>query len=358
MQYNILYIIYEEIMKYKSCHLIEHGISINVDSIQACCLSRDFDKGLLKIINKYENNTINWDEIFAIKRQQRKFQKNEDLPACEGCYNLRIEDWDEEDYISFINFDHWSQCNSNCIYCGVQANKPKTKNNVLNSIKALIKLGKFKNNGEITFQGGEPTILKEFDDLLKLFIKQGSKIRIHSSGILFSRAIRDGLKHGLVTVVISPDSVSSDVYKSVKRVDKSSKVWDNIKHYRKNLNGDLASLVKVKYIIIPGVNDSLDEISDFLAKLKSLDIKSVIVDVEYTYANSNANNISPHVYILMDYIQHFCNQNCMSYDLYDSALYADKNRTFPKTENFDTQTLKNDINKYSTQNVSLNVKYF
>ena len=47
-------------MKYKSCHLIEHGISIDVDSIKACCLSREFDKGQLMIIPKYENNKIFW----------------------------------------------------------------------------------------------------------------------------------------------------------------------------------------------------------------------------------------------------------------------------------------------------------
>ena len=248
-------------MKYKSCHLIEHGISINVDSIQACCLSREFNKGQLKILPKYENNKIDWDTLFKIKKEQRQHQQEKDLPACEGCYNLREEDWDEEDYLSFINFDHWSQCNSNCIYCGVQTNKPKTKNNVLNAIKELIKQDKFRNNGEITFQGGEPTVLKEFDPLLNLFLKQGSKVRVHSSGILFSRAIRDGLKKGAVTVVISPDSCDKETYKKVKRVDKSNKVWDNIKHYRKGLKQEFAPNVKVKFIIIPGINDTIEEIT-------------------------------------------------------------------------------------------------
>ena len=344
-------------MRYKSCHLIEHGISINVDCVQACCLSRGFNKGLLMILPEFKNNEINWEELFSIKRQQRKYQQQKDLPACEGCYNLREEDWDEEDYISFINFDHWSQCNSNCIYCGVQANKPKTKNNVLPAVKELIKQKKFRNTGEITFQGGEPTVLKEFDELLKLFLKQGSKVRVHSSGILFSRAIRDGLKKGTVTVVISPDSVYKDTYKTVKRVNKSNKVWDNIKHYRKNLKEEFENLVKVKYIIIPGVNDTFEEINDFLKKLKELLIKSVIVDVEYTYANTNADNISPHVYILMDYIQHFCQENGMTYDLYDSALYADRSRKYEKTTDFNVEVINRQILKYSKENEAKNIKY-
>ena len=344
-------------MKYKSCHLIEHGISIDVDSIKACCLSRDFDKGQLMIVPKYFDSKIDWNTLFNIKREQRKFQQQKDLPACEGCYNLREEDWDEEDYISYINFDHWSQCNSNCIYCGVQANKPKTKNNILGAIKELIKLGKFKNNGEITFQGGEPTVLKEFEPLLNLFIKAGSKVRIHSSGILFSRAIREGLKKGAVTVVISPDSAYKETYKTVKRVDKFNRVWDNIKHYRKNLKLEMQELVKVKYIIIPGINDTFEEITEFINRIKQIDIKSVIVDIEYAYANRNINNVSPHVYMLMDYIENFCNQNNINYDLYDSAKYAVQNRTFEKTTDFELEQLKNKIENFKKENLEKNIKY-
>lgn len=345
-------------MKYKSCHLIEHGISIDVDTVKACCLSREFNKGQLMVEYKYENGKIDWEHVFFVKKNHRTHQKNKrDLPSCEGCYNLREEDWDDEDYISYINFDHWSQCNSNCIYCGVQRNKPKTKNNVLNAVKELIKLGKFRNNGEITFQGGEPTILSEFENLLKLFLKQGSKVRIHSSGILFSRAIREGLKKGAVSVVISPDSASEEVYKSVKRVDKSREVWRNIKHYRRNLKAEFQNLVKVKYIIIPGVNDNLIEIDEFLNKLKKIDIKSLIVDIEYTYANTNIDNISEHVYMLMDYMENFALRNNMEYDLYDSAKYAEQNRKFEKVTNFDPDDFSREFNKIQWENLKQNINY-
>ena len=53
-------------MKYKSCHLIEHGISINADSIKACCLSREFDKGQLMIEHKFENGVIDFDHLFFV----------------------------------------------------------------------------------------------------------------------------------------------------------------------------------------------------------------------------------------------------------------------------------------------------
>lgn len=345
-------------MRYKSCHLIEHGISIDVDSIKACCLSREFNKGMLMVEYTFENDTIDWEHLFFVKRNQRKHQQNNrDLPACEGCYNLREEDWDEEDYISFINFDHFSECNSSCIYCSVRRRKKRTKNSTLKAVKELIKQGKFRNNGEITFQGGEPTLLKEFEELLNLFIKQGCNIRIHSSGILFSRAIRNGLKKGAVSVVISPDSASKNIYRMIKRTDKSDEVWKNIAHYRRRLKDGNEKLVRVKYIIIPGVNDSLEEVTEFLNKIKKLDIKSVIVDFEYTYANKNKGNVSPHVYILNDYIEHFCQENDIEFSLYDSALYAQKDRTFEKTTDFSNRNLSVEIEKYKRENWKLNIRY-
>ncbi len=334
-------------MKYKSCHLIEHGISLDIDSIKACCLSREFNKGMLMIEHRFENNTIDWEHLFFVKRNQRTHQKNgRDLPACEGCYNLREEDWDDEDYISYVNFDHWSECNSHCIYCGVHKNKPKTKNNALNAMKDLIKKGKFRNNGEITFQGGEPTVLKEFNELLKLFLKQGCRVRIHSSGILFNREIRNGIKKGVVSVVISPDSASPITYRKIKRVDKSEAVWKNIIHYRRGLNDEKAKLVRVKYIIIPGINDNFEEVTEFLNKIKKLNIKSVIVDFEYAYANNNAGKIFPHIFILNDYIEHFCKENEIEYHLYDSALYAERDRKFKKTTDFSPENLIKEINYY------------
>lgn len=153
--------------------------------------------------------------------------------------------------------------------------------------------------------------------------------------------------------MISPDSAERETYKRVKRVDKSNKVWDNIKHYRKGLNSELAQNVKVKFIIIPSVNDTYEEINSFLNKIKDLDIKSVIVDVEYTYANRNIKNISPHVYMLMDYIENFANKNNISYDLYDSAKYAVQNRTCEKFTDFDIELFE----KYKKENENKNIKY-
>ena len=59
----------------------------------------------------------------------------------------------------------------------------------------------------------------------------------------------------------------------------------------------------------------------------------------------------------MDYIENFAKQNKMSYDLYDSALYIDRNRKFEKTTNFDLENLNITIEKYKQENIQYNIKY-
>ena len=47
----------------------------------------------------------------------------------------------------------------------------------------------------------------------------------------------------------------------------------------------------------------------------------------------------------------------MSYDLYDSALYVDRNRKFEKTTDFDFENLNITIEKYKQENIQYNIKY-
>ena len=59
----------------------------------------------------------------------------------------------------------------------------------------------------------------------------------------------------------------------------------------------------------------------------------------------------------MDYIENFCNQNNINYDLYDSAKYAVQNRTFEKTTDFELEQLKNKIENFKKENFEKNIKY-
>lgn len=316
-------------MRYDSCHLLEHGISIEKEVIKNCCLAKPTNELEPIVLESYDAQNIDWDKLFENKRRQRQAQKMAKIPECQGCYVSENEDWDEEDYLSYINFNHWMKCNSNCIYCYTQYAQDKSSQNIYPAIVELINRKQFRNTGEITFQGGEPTILEEFDDLINLFLDQKSKIRVHSSGILYSKAIERGLKEGLLTVVISPDAGDAETYKKVKRVNSFNKVCENIKKYSDLLDENTKHLLQVKYIIIPGYNDSIKEIDKWLKIVKQANVKNIIFDVEFIYQKNNP-VMSKHMYMLMDYIKYSAKKSGLNCSLYDSAIYADKLRTIPE----------------------------
>lgn len=344
-------------MKYKSCHLLEHGISIDVNSIRACCLLHDEYKGKPVILDEFKDGKIDWDEVFYTKRQQRQQQREQTLPECEGCRLLREADWDCEDYIAYINIDHWRHCNSKCIYCERQQEPVPHKNNALPAIKELIKRGMFENSGEVTFEGGEPTVLKEFDALLKLFIKERTRIRIHSSGIKYSRMVSDGLKKGLISIVISPDAGNEETYLKIKRVKKFKDVWKHIEKYRNAASKANPNAVKVKYIITPAYNDNLEDIDAFFNMIEKTKVSSVILDIDFTYGLKNKDNVSPHVYLLIDYFEHLAKEKNLEFGFYDSALYAENQRKCEKITEFDREQLQELLKQQKEANKDKNLDY-
>jgi molybdenum cofactor biosynthesis enzyme MoaA len=195
-----------------------------------------------------------------------------------------------------------------------------------------------KNYGEITFQGGEPTILPEFEDLLNLFIEKKCKIRIHSSGIKYSLAIEKCLMQNLATVVISPDTAKKETYEKIKRVPCFDKVWDNIKKY--SSVQIQSNLVKIKFIIIPGINDTVEEIDKFLEKCIESGIHNVIWEIEDRYTGMYNYDV-PHACLLIDYAMNEAQKYGLEDEFYDGAIYSMKMRTNQKA----TITNKEDFEK-------------
>ena len=69
------------------------------------------------------------------------------------------------------------------------------------TIKDMIEKKILSKNSTITFGGGEPTILQEFEELVYLLLDYDVyNIRIHSDGIKYSPAIEKVLKLGKITL--------------------------------------------------------------------------------------------------------------------------------------------------------------
>lgn len=293
--------------EFTSCHWLLHGLSFENDHIEMCCLCCHKGGGRLYIKENYDGKDLTWDDIFKLKEKFITDNKNGIIdPRCEGCFNLVHKGWDEDKkYINYLHFNHWTHCNSDCIYCYTSWDKKnyqkKSHYQVMPMLKELFKRKLFANGGEVTFAGGEPTILNEFEDIINLLLKNKvNRITVHTSGIKYSKAIEKGIKQGCVNVCLSADSGTSETFKRIKRVDKFDKFWQNVEKYASAQSPENNLLVETKFILIPGVNTNKHEIEKWLSLTVASGVKSIVADIENDFCRDLRAKNQPKPQYLVD----------------------------------------------------------
>ncbi len=311
---------------YTSCDLIEHGLDFFTDSINFCCRIPPTDKGYKKILENYNGELIDWKNFFDIKRNYRnQMKKGNIIPECKNCIYLQKKEWDNDDYISFINFNNWTICNEHCIYCWLNdKDKPhQIQYNVFPAIKDMAKKGYLKKGGHITIAGGEPCVAPEFNDLLALFLEYDlNPIRVLTNASVYSEVLKNGIASGNVNTVISVDSGTRETFIKVKRFDFYDKVWENIKRYAQVQ--PQSDRVKTKFILIPNINDSKEEIDAWINKSIECGVKHLAFDVEMMWYNENKENIPQYIYDLVQYTIEQIKEKNLDIELIDRGVILSK----------------------------------
>ncbi len=307
---------------FESCYYIEHGMVLDhCNRIRVCNNFNPRHGGRPVIYENYHGEKIDWDDFFKRKWELRKFfRENKSPDLCIDCVNKSFKNWDDDNYINYLLLTPWVPCNSNCIYCSAPRDKDVLDNTkvykVLPLIKDMIKNNILKKDGIIDFAGGEPTIYREFEALLNEFIKNDfQKIILHTNAIKKSRSVIKGIKKGVIRVLVSIDAGSKEVHQKVKQVKSYDKVWKNLAEYAKQQPKG-ADNVKAKYIIVPGLNDSEEEINLWLEKCKSINIHSVVLNLDFNWIMKNVDSDLMPLYNLMKYTQNRAFELGMNCELY------------------------------------------
>lgn len=319
-------------MIYTSCSWINGGLDFRPDSIVLCCFSwlQGYEEYVL--VDNYFGEKINWTKLFEKKRTLINLQKRgETADFCRNCIYQEERDWLDDDSINCLLFNHWTNCNSACIYCDLgqehefyNRQKPYDILPVLKDMKenGILKIidGSF-----VSFGGGEPTVLRNFDEILNLLTDVGFKvIRINTSGIKYSQAIEFGLRNKTTDIVTSVDAGSAEIYKKIKRVDCFDTVWQNLKNYAKAATNK--NDVKAKYIIIPDVNDTKTEIDNFFNCVKKHDLQAVSFSVEKNWSNNTPAEVlrnsdkAKKVYDLLQYCENKSRDLELFLELYSEGI--------------------------------------
>ena len=333
-------------MNPKGCVFLEEGINFDLNEVNDCCISHNDFRGLPVLLKDYHGELIDWEKLFDIKAKRVAAQQQKTIYDCDGCYRLCDYQFKNEKKISEFHFSHSRVCNAKCIYCSDEYSSGTTNYNTYPVIKDLIDKGYYKAGGEATMQGGEPTLMQNFEELVDLFLQNGTVVRVHTSAIKYSQKVAEALASNKGSVVISIDSATKETYKKIKQVDAFELVCESIKKYVEASKDN----VIIKYVIVPGYNDNVDEINEFFKLMNSLGVKKLAVDIEVQYARKYENkNVSPHIYLLHDYFEYMANKNNMELLTYSFFIYVLRNRKISKTKFMSNKFFFNLVLKHHTQ---------
>ncbi len=343
---------------YKSCNLILHGLCFFSEMIVSCCYAPNdkINNGHPPILfPNYKGEIITKEQLFnRIKEYSSQFKNNSCPQECEGCFKIENKDWDEGEYINYITITHFSSCNADCIYCSnclEPEERTKSEYKILPLLKYLREQGILGKGLELHIGGGEFSIYDECESIIKEFgMDNSTQIYIPTNAIKYSEIIDKSIKEGYTYIIVSLDCGSRKTYKKIKRIDAFDKVIENIHKYNKGANPNRVSL---KYIIIPGINDNINEFKKFLKIAKAAKIKHIRLDIEARYLRSVNNCINPYYIKMGKRMNKLANNlglSCELYSFFQQSLskisYKDRIKNF--IDYIQLKYLKKGIKKYYT----------
>lgn len=311
---------------YYSCPWIEHGLVFFQYKLTMCCYCGHEGGGHTLVRNNFVGQKIDWDRVFKVKDMFRRFHKKGKInTSCVGCPFLKEDKWDSDNYINNLYISHWTNCNSKCVYCYATHHKDDFKvpkfYNVLPYVKEMYERGILRTGGTISFGGGEPTLLDEFEDLVTYFLDNYFwGLRVHTSGIKYSPALSRAINEIRGYVVVSVDAGSKEIYEKIKQVPCYDEVRETIRKYALQTTFLGRYLVSAKYIIIPGVNDSIEEIEKWMMANYNAGLYTTVLDIEENWYLSNKGNIPKHIFNLVKYAKKRAKQLNTNFELYERLL--------------------------------------
>lgn len=295
-------------MEYKCCNHIRGSIDLSFLGFKYC---NEVWEGPDYISYK-EENAFDKNEERRIKIIE-EMKKGIIPEQCKKCPLLELKDWGEyTGKIHKVTVFNWKHCNAACFYCSVHSDfyegvKKSDDYDALPIIKQLINENRLTSDSFIAFMGGEPTMLEEFPQILDILIKKNCQLEVLSNGIRYEKLISDMLNTDKEnSLCISLDCGYRETYKRIKRVDEFDNVVNNIKQYIKDTKNN-SYKIKLKYIVLPNVNDNKKEIDAFFNVAKSIGITSVIRSINHLESKMDTKNKAIETSVIKSY-EYFAQQ--------------------------------------------------
>jgi len=260
-------------MRYKSCTHIENSLNFGDKSLTFCCSG---NKGR-PVLFAYHGEGYPAGRIEEKRRELILQLADDTCPLCHGCPELQFRDWPERDgRLKTLVLNHFRECTLDCCYCGIgSAQNQKTWRQRTDKYRFLPVLEEIRRQDLLDPQavfhwgGGEPTITKDFKEIVTILMDLRLRQLINTNATVYSPALEEALRRGLVTCQVSIDSGTPETYARIKGRNLHDKVWRHVRQYAVG-GTDLI----VKYILMDG-NNTEGEVTAFVRNCVDGGVKSI-----------------------------------------------------------------------------------
>ena len=322
-----------------SCPWIQHGLVFFRYKLANCCYCGHVGGGHTIIKDNYNGQKIEWERLARQKREYLRLARkgfiHENCTDCPLLTEMSENDLKSDElYINNLYISHWVDCNCRCTYCFAAQNPSEFQYkhrpySVLPIIKEMLEKNILRRGGSIHFGGGEPTLLPEFEDIIRLLLDyKFYDLRVHTSGIRYSKILERGIREGRLRVIISVDAGCAETYRKIKQVPLYDVVRENAGRYASSqermlhkltpdLSFDGSIAVSTKFIVIPGVNDMEEEVENWIKADVEAGIKTTVIDLEENWFKEHEYNLPDSIFDFIYKIKLLSEKYGTHFELYE-----------------------------------------
>lgn len=251
-----------------------------------------------KIITAEEMQSGKVTYELVVQRRKELFEavnglRDQDTGSCKMCMSLIDKKYKDVNFEylggsrlpTSFDIQHFTSCNLKCTYCiyAVTNNFVKPQYDILKFIELYREKGKLLGNNWIDFNGGEPTLLENFDEIIDYLISNNvGTIVVYTNGVKYSEAIFNALKENKIILTTSIDAGTASTYKKLHGADVYIKVIQNLIKYKSSGIDN----IEIKYIVTDdNMND--DDLYGFLFLILSVRPIRVMLSINFNHVSEN-----------------------------------------------------------------------
>lgn len=214
---------------------------------------------------------------------------------CKNCSFLTEKPTGDDTAVTrFVVSDH-AFCNADCVYCCDACTIPRRKTGasveeryaaILYALERLQQEGMLDEKCSVQFAGGEITVnpYKEriYETIRRVLGRAPElQLQIFSNCFIFDQEIADLLLMGKNSFLqCDLDAGTSETYIKVKGFNRFHTVCANLKRYAQH------GTVQLKYIVLPGWNDSQADYEGTIRLLRELGLNKLILSLEFNLSRN------------------------------------------------------------------------